>query len=665
MKHKRTLLSLFIVLCHPTWSRAQAWSGIISSGRAIDWSTAGIPGGIPARPTVCTNWYNGSGVPGSGTGNNGDYYFRIDVGHASAEYKKASGAWATTGNEFYADVNTALGACGSGNVVYLNAGTYYVSANITVPSNVTLRGAGANSTTLSANGSGAAVVYLGSNYPNFSNAVSITGGTSVGSTRITVSNAANITVGSYLVIDQLNDGVIVTNAGSEGTCTWCDGGQANGTYSQGQIVEVEGVSGTTIAISPALYTSYTLTPLATPFTATKYAGVESLQIYATNSGYAANFQFYGCAYCWVNGVEGNYSDGDHIDTDWSYHGEIVNSYFSNAYLHTPGSADSCVNLRNKSTGMLVQNNILERLHVSLMLEWGAAGNVIAYNYTLGNFDSGSPNVVMGAIDMHGAHPQFNLFEGNDTNVLGQDNIWGSHANNTSFRNYIRGTTKACNPTTGRATVTCSGTNGWWEFQASRAVNVTYEGTNFNLVGDVVGSPEQSALLAYGNPISLVNQAVAVCGVSPCGPGSRSYDNTAFAYTFGYGEASDTGSSGYDSLLPFSTLLLHGEYSNITSSVTWATGLSQVLPPSFYLTAKPSWWGSTPFPAIGADVTGGSGAGGHAYPIPAEVCYASIMGGTDGTGSPLGFNAAACYGASTGSAPVVGPVAPTNVNAITN
>jgi len=37
-----------------------------------------------------------------------------------------------------------------------------------------------------------------------------------------VNSASGISVGSYLVITQLNDGVIVNQNGSEGQCTWCD-----------------------------------------------------------------------------------------------------------------------------------------------------------------------------------------------------------------------------------------------------------------------------------------------------------------------------------------------------------------------------------------------------------------------------------------------------------
>ena len=483
-------------------------------------------------------------------------------------------------------MNSALSKCPSGDVVLLSAGTYYVSSNISVPSNVVLRGAGANVTVLDAHGTSGAVVTLGgSGSPSMSNSVSITSGATAGSNTIVVSSAAGISVGSYLLVTELNNpAYFVVDTGSEGSCTWCDGSLGwNGSRVRGQIVEVQSVSGTTIGISPGLYGSYnnslpgwsgqtayplnafinpstqpkhtyqqtfnnynspytctsgssapsfptngtsvtdgtckwldigatiTSLPLATPFTAQKYVGVENIQVYANNTGYATNFAMENCAYCWISGVEGNYADGDHVEVDWSYHGDIVNSYFSNAYLHTPGTSDSDLVLRNKSSAILVQNNIFERLHVSIMLEWGAAGNVVGYNYTLGAFDANSPNAMLGGIDLHGAHPQFNLFEGNVITAVGADSTWGSHADNTSFREYLVGTTKACNPLSGRGAVTCSGSNGWWEFQASRDISVTYEGMNWNSVGNIVGSAAQSGLISYGNPIDLVNQVVAVCG----------------------------------------------------------------------------------------------------------------------------------------------------------
>lgn len=626
----------------PSLSYGQAWSGIIPSNRAVNWSNAGIPSGIPNRTAVCT------------TLNASSY------GNGSSD---ATGA-----------IQNALNSCGSGQVVSLSSGTFLINGNIKIPSNVTLRGAGANQTILNSRVSSGAPITVGNgNGPSWSSSVSITGGTSAGSTSITVSSNSGISVGSYLVISQTNDGTIVTNNGSEGTAGWVDGGEANGNRAQGQIAEVTSVSGNSISINPGLFVAYTRTPHATPFNATKYAGVEALQIYANNthnSGSYSNFVMNACAYCWIKGVEGNYADGDHVDVYWSFRGEIVDSYFSNSFLHTPGSYDSNVDLIDKSTGMLVQNNIFERLHTSIMLEWGAAGNVVSYNYSLGAFDSGAPGAAIGDIDLHGAHPQFNLFEGNVVISYGADSVWGSSANNTFFRNWARGTTKGCLPLTGRGAVTCaslgtpgSGASAWWEFQDVRAVNPTYLVSSMNEVGNVVGSAEMAALLAYGNPQKQTDKIWAMCGAgNPCGGGSRAYDGTSYAYSFGYGETSDSGGSQFNSLQPWTSIFLHGDYSNVTGTTTWAPGVTNSLPQSFYLSGKPSWWGNTPFPAIGPDVSGGPGPGGHTYLIPAEVCYSNVMGGSDGRGSPLSFNASSCYGGGSSSNGTA-PPAPSGLKAV--
>jgi hypothetical protein len=627
-KMKR-LFSLVLLLMIPISAHAQAWSGIISSGRAIDWSTAGIPGGIPNRTTICAT-INAS-TYGNGSGD------------------------ATSG------IQSALNTCPNGQVVSLSTGTFLINGNLNIPSNATLRGQGANLTILNAKGTSGNVVNLGTGGPNLGSlpSISIAGGTAAGSTSITLISTSGLSVGEHLLINELNDS-FVSIAGSEGSCTWCDSSWS-GTRAAGQIVEITSISGTTVGINPGLFMAYPLTPLVTPIAnETSYAGVENLQVYANSTGYTNNFKMSACNYCWISGVEGNYADGNHVETQWSYRGEIVNSYFSNAYSHGPGNTDADVDIASSSTGMLVQNNILERLHVSAMLEWGAAGNVIAYNYMFGNFQSSATNFLIMNLDTHGAHPMYNLFEGNIGSKFELDSIWGSSSDNTLFRNWSHGTTKICNPMTGRGAVSCAGSNGWWGVQAVEAVSIDFLATTYNLVGDVIGSSEMASLNkgnVSGNPMGQVDTAVAVCGPSPCGSGSRSYDSDAYAYTIGYGNASDTGGGTYDSLTPYTTLFLHGEYSNVTGTTTWANGVTHTLPASFYLSSKPAWFGSVPWPPIGPDVAGGPGPGGHTYAIPAEVCYEKVMGGTDGTGSPLSFNANACYTAT------AAPASPTNLSGI--
>lgn len=587
--------------------RAQtAWSSVLSSTQAIDWSTTGV-GTIPPRTTNCAN---------------------------------------LTASASLAQINSALASCPSGETVSLAAGTYSINGTISIPSNVTLRGAGANQTILNATGSSGDVISMGSGTPSY-NPVNITSGATNQSTSIVVSSASGIKTGMYLVIAETNNPSYVTSSGSEGACTWCDGWTSTGSLARGQIVAVTAVSGSTVTISPGLYGAYTNSPIAVPFTMSEsYAGVENLQVYANDTGYASNFGMQECAYCWIKGVESNYTDGDHVEVYWGYHDEVRDSYFTNAYLHQPGTHDSDIQIALKTSASLFENNIVERTHTGIMLEWGSAGNVIAYNYDEGEFDATSNDFLMGGIQYHGAHPQFNLLEGNVTADIEPDSIWGSSSQTTAFRNWVVGTSHICNPFTGRGTVTCSGSSGVYAFQAARAMDISYLSTLNNFVGNVVGSSQAQSMLAYGT--SAMTQTVSVEY-----PATRSYDAVVYDWSFGYGEASDDGTgTGCAGGTPpchaagtSATDLIHGNYNNIGGTIAWASGVTQTLPASFYKTSKPSWWPSSmPYPATGPDVTGGSGPGGHTYGNPAYNCFYNVMHGTDGgAGGPYSFNAATCYG----------------------
>jgi hypothetical protein len=605
MKRRTAAISVLLFV-FSLYAQAQLWSPVLKGSQAVDWSTSGV-GGIPARATNCAN---------------------------------------LTSSATLAQINSALASCPSGQTVSLGAGTYSITGTINIPSNVTLRGAGANLTILNATGGGGGnVVTLGSGSVPY-NPVSITSGASSGSTSLTVGNTSGIKAGMYLAIAETNDPSYVSSSGSEGICSWCDGGwTSTASLARGQIVAVTAVSGTTVTISPGLYSAYANAPVAVPFNmSASYAGVENLQVYANNTGYGSNFGMSACAYCWVKGVESNYTDGDHVEVYWGYHDEIRDSYFSNAFLHTPGTHDSCIQVALKTSGTLVENNIIERTHQSVILEWGAAGNVVSYNYTMGEFDSGSTNVVIGGIDFHGAHPQFNLLEGNVLTSIYEDSVWGTSSQTTAYRNWVIGTNRICTPASGRGTVSCSGTNGHYGFQAARAMQMSYLGTKNNFVGNLVGSLQMQSLIGYSSPMSQTTSVEF--------PAVRSYDAVAYGWTFGYGEASDdstgTGCAGGTAPCHLAgtslTDLLHGNYNNIGSSIAWASGITQSLPPSFYLGSKPAWWGSMQFPATGPDVTGGSGPGGHSYGNPAQACYFNVMQGSDGgAGGPLTFNASTCYG----------------------
>jgi len=592
-----------LLLVFPGCCVSQSWRPFVANDHGIDWTAAGV-GAIPSRAVHCADLQPSATI---------------------------------------AQINAALAACPAEQSVYLEPGTYTVAGSIHVPSHVTLRGAGADQTILNATGSGEAVIAMGSGGVPFRPRV-IHPAPSAGATHIELISASGIVPGSFLAIAERNDPAYVTSAGSGGNCNWCDGGWSkDGSLARGQIVQVTGVTANAVSISPALYAAYAHDPIAVPFDmAVLAAGVEDLQVRANNTGYGANFLMDMCAGCWVRGVESNYADGDHVSVQWGYRDEVRDSYFSNAFRHVAGAHDSDIQLALKTSATLIENNIIERTHESVMLEWGAAGNVIAYNYMMGEFDSEAPNVVIGGVDFHGAHPQFNLLEGNVLTAIYADSVWGSSSNTIAFRNWVLGTNRICSPLTGRGVVDCSESSAHYGFQAARAIQLAYTSSRNNLIGNVIGSRQMQSLWRDSHPVSSIGTLEF--------PQKRIYEE-AVGITFGYGSANDVGSGdGCGGGKPpchapnnSETDVLHGNFNDAGGSVSWLPGISHTLPASFYLAEKPAWWGGLPFPATGPDVTGGAGPGGHSYGNPAEDCYLKKMGGSDGgAGGPLIFNAARCY-----------------------
>ncbi|MDR3566766.1 MAG: glycosyl hydrolase family 28-related protein [Syntrophobacteraceae bacterium] len=591
----------------------------LPASRVVNWSTAGVTGGIPSRTTI---------------------YKTIQASSYGAGSTDATSA-----------INSALSSCPAGQVVVLSSGAFKIAGTIKVPSNVTLRGSGPQSTILSMTGKGIGIQIgthlapYGTTATSSSNAVALSSGYTKGSSSVVLNGSlSGLAAGSLVWLSELNDSSVpVTPYGGGGKCTWCDDG-LGGTRNLGQIVRVTSVSGKTIGIDPPMNTTYNggLSPLAILVTnsPTHDAGVEALQVYDNNSGRSSNFSFQGAYNCWIENVESNYSDADHVDIDYSTHVTVADSYFHDSFVHTAGTSDSELALETWSSANLIQNNVFRRLHCSVMLRDGVAGNVTAYNYFDGDFDSGSTTVLMYPIGFHGAHPEYNLFEGNVANMVNDDSIWGSSSDETYFRNWFVGTTLICSPINNtRGTVStspvgtygASGVKAWWANEANRPMAFGYLSTANNMAGNVVGSTQ---LL---NLMKMTKMVVWAKGVS------RAYSGTAYGYSMGFGGSgagdsgtySNCGSSGYpgspwcsDNTEAYTTGIIQGDYSYADGSTNWGYGgykdpnsSDHVLPSSLYLSGKPAFFGSTAFPAIGPDVTGGNDTSGHVHTIPAQACYA--------------------------------------------
>jgi hypothetical protein len=274
--------------------------------------------------------------------------------------------------------------------------------------------------------------------------------------------------------------------------------------------------------------------------------------------------------------------------------------------------------------------------------------------------------------MHGAHPQFNLFEGNVANNLTMDSFWGSGSNNTIFRNQFRGTDTLASPlAAGRNVVNWSST----QLANEQLFGITnaFPHINANSVGNVLGSADAVTAAKSGRYNS--GPSPFTSNVIP--PATRNYNDWFYATSIGFDTGGDSSGNGVLSFAggPLNlvgywvgkasgSIFQHGNFDIASNSIIWNGSTTHVLPASFFRTSKPSWFGSVPWPAIGPDVTGGtvdsSTLGGHVNAIPAEVCYNNTS--RDGNGIKV-FDPNVCYAGATSSNGL--PAPPTGITVTIN
>jgi len=545
-----------------------------------------------------------------------------------------------------AQINSALSGCPSGQVVLLNPGTYNTASNgITIPSNVTLRGSGPTQTIINSSGTGGIpIVQFGNGAaPRAGTNTAIIGGATQGSNAITVASSSGIGAGMLMILTQ-SDLSYMTSQGDNGTCSWCSGGIGG---DSGQTVLVTNVNGTTITFSPPLYIALTNSPLAFPFNVgCTNAGLENLKISAQQVGYNPNINFSGVTNSWVKNVESDFADGSHLYLYYSLHNTVRDSFFHDGYSHGPGTTDDQLTLGYKSSANLIENNIFWRQHISIMLEWGASGNVIAYNYSTGSYHDQLFAWMISDIDFHGAHPMMNLFEGNIGVHFQPDSTWGSSSHSTIFRNYSTGSNVYVPPANARGALQMG--SAQQETANAMAYSMDWLTQFNNMVGVIAGS--NSLLNNQGAP--SIRKSPASGGASPA------------CINVGFLSASSTAPTPNNA---DATMFYHGVYNCADGTFTWDVNHpNHSLPASFYLNSKPSWWGSAAWPPIGPDVSGGnfsdwvnsnnSVLNGHVNAIPAVSCFkAATSNGATNTGT---FDASTCY---TGTSTSVAP--PTNLSAL--
>jgi hypothetical protein len=568
---------------HPTAGPAAGWASEgtavgaagIPTDRLTTWSP-GVPGGIPVRNTVC----------------------------ATIQASR----FANGGTDATAGIQAAIDACPAGQVVRLSAGTFAIDDGfLSIRKGLTLRGEGAGRTILRRNNGARPgqyraeradpVVVVGPSRwprPDGGTARDLRADGEKGAFSVTLADAAGFAAGQIVLLDEnhfdtarwtdlpnRNGAPTRTRIWASDRAVWqrhdppepADDPfpEASGWFSRtgrpiAEIKEVASVSGAVVTFTTPLHISYRtshaaqLTRYAPGDAHVRNAGLESLTVAGGGDG---NVRFEAAASSWMQAVENTAWLGEGVAVDNSFRVEIRDSFIHDAVWPEPGGGGYALSLSTGSSEALIENNIVLQANKVMVARSAGAGSVVGYNYMDDGHIGYDPvwvEVGLNGSHMVGSHHM--LFEGNASFNYDSDCTHGNAIYHTVFRNHLSGLRRSF-----------SGLGN------ARAAGLEYGSWWHSFVGNVLGTPGRMADWLYEDPGN------GTFG-SPWGGG-------LYIWKVGYDPAHWEQSP--DPRVT-STILREGNYDYVTNEVRWDTA-AQSLPPSLYLTRKPAFFGSLPWPWV--------------------------------------------------------------------
>lgn len=527
------------------WSAAVAVSSdIVPAERLYDWGAyCGIPGGIPQRTTI---------------------YRTLSPGATAA------------------DINAAIAACPSGQVVYLSAGTYDLGTGRIQPGiriGVTLRGAGPGKTIIRSTGSN--VIRQDGYAFNEVDGISITGGFVKGSRSIVLASAPSsrfATGGLIAITENSSPNKFAPNIGDyarDGLTSSAPSLTASRCFRF--VTRITSVSGNTVNLATPLPLSFTasLAPKAYPQSGT---GVMSMFGFEdmTFDGCGDAIRLYQTDRCWFKNLEFNNCPGNdigHIQLYNSVQPEIRGCYVHDVPNWPENTEGTGFGIYYGTCNGLFIDNISNKTACQFLLA-GCAANAFIYNYAK-DCSRGTTPVVMPQFQYHGPQGLMNLIEANIGPGYTPDAYHGSASHDTLYRNHFNG---LC---TGR-------TND------RRVLNLCRGSYYINVVGNVIGD-------ASWTPTGYE------------GVGGFAHTDS-FIYVLGYPNSGNTSMvpampwSTHPNVYPDpavkSTILRHGNYDYYHRDVVWDAAIAaRAISVSLFFSSKPAFFGSLQWPPIGPDVAG--------------------------------------------------------------
>jgi hypothetical protein len=587
--------------CHHAWSQSASSTitlnvGIIPAERNFVWNPGLMSkGGIPNRSTVCATLSPGG------------------------------------------NIQAALDGCRTGQVVQLSAGTYIVNNYLLMHSGVTLRGAGAGQTILVKTngakprtstvvaGTKAILAPVDGGYiaddtqpviivgpsrwpgPDNSTARNLTSDGVAGATSVTIANASGFAPGQFVLLDELSSATW-QSVPAGFPCSGCtvqqgdhaawnihnpsqpgdDGQDAKGWFSRfdrptNEVKEVASVSGNTITFTSPLSIAYWVGHSAqlTRYTKTGSqstadsrhvvnAGVENLSL---RGGADGALRFQNAAYSWAKNVEITQWLGEGVAINGAFHVEVRDSYIHQGSWPEPGGGGYALSFANGSSEALIENNIMTDVNKVMVFRSSGTGSVVGYNYADDAWIYGTEGwVEVGLNASHMTGPHHVLFEGNYSFNADSDYTHGNAIYLTFFRNWLSGQRRSFNDA-GNVRVVGLAYGSWWD----------------SFVGNVLGRNGQMSGWHYTDPTMSCDASG-----NNCTGNNRGWSDPSI-WKLGY----DPIRWGmHPDPKTLSTVIRDGNYDFLTNSQKWHnTTAGFAMPDSLYLKAKPSFFGSNPWPWV--------------------------------------------------------------------
>jgi hypothetical protein len=533
-----------------------------------------------------------------------------------------------------AAIDDALSTCPPGQVVKLNPGTFNINGNGVQfkTSDCTLRGSG---TGAPGSGDGGTrlvkadhtnrsygVISVGRGRPHiFASSTNLAADAVKGANSLTLVSNPGIAVGEIVLIDQVTDDDPRVwwgpqhNPPGGASRGWC----ARQDRSLTQIMEVTAVNGNTITFSTPFHITF---KTAYEAQLSRYgtdpgvrlsdpvlyrAGIEDLYVYGARLN--GNVHVALCAYCWVKNIESHWSVGSSVSFTGTFRSVLRDSYIHETPDPNPGGAGYLVSVGWGSSDNLVENNVMWSGNKNIVMTATGGGNVVAYNYMDDAYGAQYPNMPEGGLNAgHCTTTHMELLEGNYSHNYAGDSFWGNSIYITVFRNHLSGLRAARPP----LNTYKFGAYPYMDLPGRTAVNIGAHSDYTNLVGNVLGFQGQT-LLSYNK--SGYSYTQTGWEYEELGGFSSVKEGKVTMWSIGAQQA------GGWTWVPttYQTQLRQGNWDWVTRSQRWhgiggavGSGTPQVIPDSLYLTAKPAFFGTHPWPWVNP-------SNGTVSSLPAKAC----------------------------------------------